>query len=762
MRANRKYCPKSIVHLLLIIFLACTLPTCRPLEKNRTDISSTGDQTHPTATSSDITSEADTTTDSSSDSPADSYTGDTIETDTNSDTQSKMEGIVDTITDTSPPTDTPTETDTITDKVTDATDTDSNQEKSDTDADTVESTDTDTVPDTDTDTDTDTDSDTDSDSDSDSDSDTGAYADVDTDSDSDVDMDTDTDTDTATDTESEFDTDTGSESDSEKQKEPVKKNVEFCVTLNTEFLDDIGIGYDDYWSTDNYFRIARGLDISLLDDDDSNREAYRLDLETGCATLSVQARNSFTVRLHASAQIRGAYFKSYTYRMFSDDQQTTDGRAEYFISSYDYVFDINAIGTNKSVAVDLSWIEPADETDYDAFDEMNRRQSWHNLAVGIFAIYRGTAKLGDTGNKLGCTAISPPGTEKTPCCGYRSWNESDELDSTCNHDNMDPLTIVFYVPSGRDDQGNIYDVDFTSTWINSPIPEFDNPKYNSVGDFAEIPAVGAHRRLKFRIAHELGHVIIMQRIGRKEVVDNTADLVDCMGSYQSSAETTDTDWYPADMDGANEVPLLSREFSATAAREGWADFFSAWVFNRANPTDVDCWIRDYDAGHDFNLDGTPDNYFGPFDPANGVFSCQGAGLDSGETVSPSTWVTARDWLQDAYESGQCGGILRICDPGEEQWYDAEANDGCSVGYYGRSTRYDWLRYFWDMTHDELIVRQAISDIYVDMCPVDWATSTWGVTGDSDWPEIRLLRSAQFHGHGEAHANQSSNGVNHYQ
>ena len=73
-------------------------------------------------------------------------------------------------------------------------------------------------------------------------------------------------------------------------------------------------------------------------------------------------------------------------------------------------------------------------------------------------------------------------------------------------------------------------------------------------------------------------------------VAENAPLAGCMGSYKpGSLDPSDLESSIADDDQDTATPgdetsksLLTMEYQAIAAREGWAHFYAAWLFNAQN------------------------------------------------------------------------------------------------------------------------------------------------------------------------------------
>ena len=226
------------------------------------------------------------------------------------------------------------------------------------------------------------------------------------------------------------------------------------------------------------------------------------------------------------------------------------------------------------------------------------------------------------------------------------------------------------------------------------------------------------------IGHETGHGIGF----RRDLEQGPQFLYD---AFEDGCDGDDVD--------TDKHALLSKEWQSGSAVEGFADTISAWMWN--DPATPDCtYDRHYNS--DFDLDGTNDN-------VNGQSSCEGipvAGLE--------TYVTARDWLHDVINA-------------DDDDVDGIQCEGLSTH---RSTQYDWLRYGWDMLHDESVPVEHFVDIYDAANPRSWdpddnaMTSFGNIAVDDDvivrWAAAAAGHSVDADGYLAEHINQQTNGQDH--
>jgi hypothetical protein len=139
--------------------------------------------------------------------------------------------------------------------------------------------------------------------------------------------------------------------------------------------------------------------------------------------------------------------------------------------------------------IEPNWLEVPNyikHTEPDPIDDerkTRKNQAWHNLAVGLWAMYRSTLNLSDTGDLC-----------------YPPWLFSGEFDRK---------KLVFFAPppecSGLEDSTGCS----SSNWPDKDDDALPNPPSQYGG---EIPAVVVGVRLrKSTISHELGYVIVMMR-----------------------------------------------------------------------------------------------------------------------------------------------------------------------------------------------------------------------------------------------------------
>ena len=293
-------------------------------------------------------------------------------------------------------------------------------------------------------------------------------------------------------------------------------------------------------------------------------------------------------------------------------------------------------------------------------------------------------------------------------------------------------------------------------------------KWTPVNGGGERPAVATRgdTNLKSIVSHELGHVIVMERMGARTATDYNARLSsstigtdeECVGSWVAESldllppisNLYDDTTYPfarRDSDNSSvalddDKSTLTLEHQSGAAREGWADFYQAWLWNRR--TQSNC-VIDSHSVHDFDLDGDIDNNYGlagegfSDDMKDGWINCEGGGpgdVDPFPLDPLSSLVTARDWLDDVVSAGAC--------------------QSPQPALTGRGSQYDWTRFWWDMTTDQGIPPDRLADMYVDMCPTNWSRDGTGPTSRQVWK--RLEESAAFWGLSGAYNAQRDNGV----
>ena len=195
--------------------------------------------------------------------------------------------------------------------------------------------------------------------------------------------------------------------------------------------------------------------------------------------------------------------------------------------------------------------------------------------------------------------------------------------------------------------------------------------------------------LKFAIGHEIGHTIGYLR---DESTGSSNDLLaaedNCDGEHRS---------------GNTAHSLTSKEYQSTAAVEGWADFYSANLWNDATTSDC-TYVRHYPT--DFDLDSTDDT------PLDNSSSCEGVPVSG----LPS-YVSADDWLEDLVNAADAGG--------------------CTGTLSNRGAQYDWLRFFWDMRTDQALTLGNLAVLWDDMDPRTFDPDD--TTGGDDPDDLAVAR-----------------------
>ncbi|MCB9673148.1 MAG: hypothetical protein H6734_27030 [Alphaproteobacteria bacterium] len=252
--------------------------------------------------------------------------------------------------------------------------------------------------------------------------------------------------------------------------------------------------------------------------------------------------------------------------------------------------------------------------------------------------------------------------------------------------------------------------------------------YHSGGEIV----IGATRSMGV-VAHEGGHWIQWALNGKRNNNKNyNADVSNCdtVGPVNNGQQAKGA-WF------------IDREHDSAAAVEGFANFVSAWMWNRR--WENDCAVRDArGANYDLSADNLPDNNH------NGVLgnmSCESApndynsngAYDPGDEANWEPNVDAKDWLQDMHD---------------------ETTTNCQQTMVGYSTVYDWTRFFWDVTTDEGLTPSEIAEIWTEARAYSWDPVVGG-SGSSNDPIRRMEDAFDALGHGAAFDNQKNNGLDHY-
>ncbi len=490
------------------------------------------------------------------------------------------------------------------------------------------------------------------------------------------------------------------------------KSVTICAKITANFTDPGG----DFWPTSGVDRAARGIQFRILHDG-TQIDGYMN--SAGCTTQTVTSANRYYVTVWSNAKVNGIDIESYT--------EATAG---------------TLTTEAKTFQLDIALSYPT--------LIIPHHQTWLNLAVGMWAFHRNDMNLG---------------TYSARGCCHNTSHDWYDYDGTCVYDPGEPDppsggNKELYGPSWGEYAGD----DGTTV-------EFMNRTYTGAGCCGshyngDRPAVIVLTNKKFIIAHELGHVVVMKRMFERTHTDYTAPLKQspggtiCMGAYKGTYDPANPDDYKSDMDDSDLTDtvdnrgkaLITMEYQSGAAREGWAHFYSAWLWNRR--TETDCFYNMHGV-HDFDLDGDIDNnYVDTGKDYNdhdwdGAINCEGIDVPT-DTSDPDhvpvprgddveSYATPKDWLEDMYTEGACS----VSD------------------LSNRGTQYDWQRYFWDMLTDYTTVDpEDLADVYVDMCPTNWAQNDDAVDHNDETPVKRLQLSTTYHGLSTQHTAEKGNGQDH--
>jgi hypothetical protein len=294
------------------------------------------------------------------------------------------------------------------------------------------------------------------------------------------------------------------------------------------------------------------------------------------------------------------------------------------------------------------------------------------------------------------TGWTPPATDvtatKTITSGDQQWNAFEaETFALWRRDggltNQDPFRM--YAEACPSSGGRCYDPGYDAVFVDSD--------------------------LKANTAHELGHNLIYRKLGHAVNIKTTGGAPpggdpNFYGNCQSNGGPTDTG-YP------NNHELQQKEYQSKAFWEGFADFYSALTYNRADQTD--CFWQYYKP-EDWDLDDDDEprttNCAGvPWKDAAGNL------LYSGDTTN-SSLVGVHDYLYDAT-------------------HDLSCDDGFDTWMKDRATEYDYVR-FWmaliqldGVTFNQILDVIARSDQLYDSS--DWSNDT----GDTGQPAALLHNGA---------------------
>lgn len=248
----------------------------------------------------------------------------------------------------------------------------------------------------------------------------------------------------------------------------------------------------------------------------------------------------------------------------------------------------------------------------------------------------------------------------------------------------------------------------TVVFYTQMCPSATNGSCNQNGEVyiqnTNVSGSGPNFSQKYLIVHEMGHAVAtLKNGGNNASTTSTAPLEGCGNSIETDLGHR----------------MVTKEYQSTAANEGIANYYAAVAFN--NTTDGECRWQYYKSV-DWDLDGN-------YNEEVPVFSCEGAGMWF--TAAGVTYpYTDADWLVRDVVEEKC---LEVDPTGETR---------------NRATELDWLRFFWDLDHDQGVTTTKIFDIWNAANPHTWLS--WG-EGSSDvcattvWPSGRLRSAADSEG-----------------
>lgn len=188
---------------------------------------------------------------------------------------------------------------------------------------------------------------------------------------------------------------------------------------------------------------------------------------------------------------------------------------------------------------------------------------------------------------------------------------------------------------------------------------------------------------KYIASHETAHGVVRRR-------DNNQKP-----EYNFHAHTGDcTAWMDSTEQKDSKEEWFALEHASAALKEGFANFYSAWLFNDSSSPGAPCELL-YRGGEGAQLNLDRGSYPGAIDlEYNDWYSCEGVPVGG-----LASWVGARNWLQEL-----------------------KFNTFCDEDLTGRGSVFDATRYFWDMRTDEGVSIGELIDLYDDMDPRNWAAT----------------------------------------
>lgn len=480
----------------------------------------------------------------------------------------------------------------------------------------------------------------------------------------------------------------------------VSQTVPICLEFQTDWDDE---GYGDFWNT-NDNRPARYLLIEVTDD--FSTKTATLDAN-GCKNMNLQfnsgkQQKTIDVVARARAFPRGIRVELRHHAVAAENARWTSA-TEQFRGWVDVVVPTQLPPGNTIVLTTVA------------------NEGWEVLAIATWMLHRNDLHLHVPNSRNCCL-------------------ENDaEFDGSCK-------------PTGTMTYDRSVDPYLTSAPM-VPILTHNGPGCCSShlawadGDdrsgFSAVQTSGLSGS-RFSLAHELGHVMVGIRMGGKEWSQYPDGVFEdgchpewrrCTSLEQSNNWCSSDGWIPMSF---NQRGVLTKEWGAKAAREGWADFLAMWTWN--NRTQPNCDTTSPSLRYDFDLDGDIDSAPGQPVPADPTpLDCHGLIQWAPMPGNPlASWVSDRNWLGDAVANAPaCGSVSTCSSPSGNQ----------NMESMNRSTVYDWSKMFWYMTQEEGLLPDQLSDLYVDMCPRKWRPTDGDCTAEYDLPLYRFLLSSDHHGWG---------------
>lgn len=209
---------------------------------------------------------------------------------------------------------------------------------------------------------------------------------------------------------------------------------------------------------------------------------------------------------------------------------------------------------------------------------------------------------------------------------------------------------------------------------------------------------------KYVVVHEMGHeMAFLANGGHNADKDEAANQDGCHGVVAS--------------DPGHD--MTSKEYQGQAVNEGLAHYYAAVAFN--NTTQDDCHFEYYKAV-DLNGDGSASLEYPRLTCEGGTYWYWGGAFPIPYT--DGDWMF-RDYVEESCEQLHPGGTLG-----------------------NRATELDWLRFFWDLDHDQGVTTKNIFDIWDESEPQSWTKNGSGsnfTCGTTSWPSGRLRCAADTEG-----------------